>query len=474
MKFATIPLFFLISFCTFSQETFFHNPEFFNSKSLSTLASSSLIGRIELKKSPEFKLTESCLKNYFGSILQIENIGDLSSETINYSWYYNGEIINLEIKSSLIVKKPGIYAVDINTGEDINRSLEIQIGLTLPNSFELCRNDTLLIKPFGNESKIMKWLLPNKASVANVDSLFIPNTTSQNNGIYKLQSESLSGCSYESQTQVLIKDYVAFDIPPIIEFTEGELFSITPTYPSLTDSTEIPQTLNFSNSESTIWGNIRLQSYGEYFQIYSRKNLIDDFSYAKTTFGGNYTIIGTSNLGCSTEKGFVINVVKKDNKVLAELGDPINGRICPGVKNEIPIINKNNIPENSEFEVVMFSLDKKKSLKGIIERDTARFDIIPPSFFINGGPFHFVLKLKDSLKTLFVSKNYALGQSYEIFLGTEMYCDSVKIISNYTESIWFYRDSLINGANGSSYFASKKGTYFALLENSSFSRTGCA
>ena len=142
MKFATIPLFFLISFCTFSQETFFHNSEFFNSKSLSTLASTSLIGRLELKKSPEFKLTESCLKNDFGSILQVENIGDLSSETINYSWYYNEEIINLEIKSSLIVKKPGIYAVDINIGEDINRRLEIEIGLTLPTSFELCRNDT--------------------------------------------------------------------------------------------------------------------------------------------------------------------------------------------------------------------------------------------------------------------------------------------------------------------------------------------
>ncbi|AWV99553.1 T9SS type A sorting domain-containing protein [Arcticibacterium luteifluviistationis] len=411
---------------------------------------------------PEVSILESCVSGSEGATLNAE----LSyQKDVSYQWYFEGSKIKEANNSSLRIYSPGVYSVSLISGVCNIKATEKEVGLTFPESITSCSKDTLNVIPIGDDSQVVKWILPNKDEVNNQNILSITGITKIYNGKYILESKSQAGCTYLSKGKVTVEDYVVFNIPSLLNVSSGDLIVPKPTFPRLSDTTEVPQNYYFRKKDT--------QS-GYYYSVGLGEQELINSVRADSNTVGIYRMVATSNYGCSTEKEFEVKLVKKSAMRLAELGQ---GDLCPNSEVKIPIESTKQLAVGVNFIVWMYSGDGKDSLSAIVRNNIATINYIPPTFFKHysstSGIF-FKLFVSDASIEPYRSKLYRfVGRNYYRNQIIKPLCDSVLYelqpgyLNENPSYQWYKNEELIVGAVHSIFSATENGEYNVIVTSSS-------
>ncbi len=157
---------------------------------------------------------------------------------VKYNWFRNGNVLK-DVKDTVFTTaQSGMYQVETSQNGCFASSNELNLGVIIPENITICNGDSLTLKSTGDLQKSYTWTGPNNFKSI-LQNAVLGKTSKKSQGQYSVQVTDNNGCSFKTQTNVIINDYPAFVLPKTFTACAGtdfEFSNINP--PSLTDSTE--------------------------------------------------------------------------------------------------------------------------------------------------------------------------------------------------------------------------------------------
>lgn len=182
---------------------------------------------------PKITLTQSC--NTANNTVKLST-NKLAG--VQYNWFRNGAVLK-DIKDTILTTaQSGTYQVEVSQNGCYAPSNELNLGVIISETTTICNGDSLTLKSTGDLLQSYAWTGPNNFK-SNLQNAVLNKTSKKNQGQYSVEAKDKNGCSFKTQTNVVINDYSAFLLPKTFTACAGTDFEFTNIYPpSLTDSTE--------------------------------------------------------------------------------------------------------------------------------------------------------------------------------------------------------------------------------------------
>ncbi len=188
---------------------------------------------VAVQENPNLTLIQSCNATNNTVTLSATKLSG-----VQYNWFRNGTVLK-DVKDTVFTAaQSGTYQVEAFQNGCFVSSNELNLGVVIPETQKICNGDSLTLKSTGDLQQSYSWTGPNnfKSSLQNA---IVSKTSKKNQGIYSVQTTDKSGCSFKTQTNVVINDYPVFVLPKTFTACAGTDFEISNSNPlPLTDSTE--------------------------------------------------------------------------------------------------------------------------------------------------------------------------------------------------------------------------------------------
>lgn len=295
---------------------------------------------IKTEKKINISVKDSCLaSNTFTLITNAIPDG-------KYQWYRDKQLIKGATNNSFNTTQYGNYYVQLIKNDCANLSNELTLGISIPSTQNICRNDSIIFSPKGN-LKTVEWTGPNNFN-AKIINPKIPKSTTAMSGIYTLKGETNSGCSISTQSRVIVNDRPTMNLPKTIIAAEGSDFEFPRPISILTDSTETADYFTVTYPNGT---QFKIESYSS--------ALLPVFKNISSKNTGTYKVEGfATNGGCSVTGTTQLSVVNSAAYKSISLGslNPsfLIAGICTNSEIEILFNTTGAFPVGTKFKVITY------------------------------------------------------------------------------------------------------------------------
>ncbi len=399
---------------------------------------------------PKVTLTQSC--NAANNAVKL-SANKLAG--VQYNWFRNGTVLK-DVKDTIFTTaQSGTYQVEASQNGCYAASNELNLGVIISEITTICNGDSLTLKSTGDLLQSYAWTGPNNFK-SNLQDVVLNKTSKKNQGQYSIQATDKNGCSFKTQTNVVVNDYPAFILPKTFTACAGTDFEFTNIYPpSLTDSTEtigyfyVTTPAQSISYQSPYLNNVSAKDAGIYnFTIYPSQGSC----IAKATT----QLIVDASANC---KNIVVDNTVSTNK-------------CVDSPLIIPFKTTGTFNSGTTFkafyEQLVTTTDGTKTQKILIGSAQKSPIVIDPKK-LNPGYSYFI-KVETEDGTLSKGKYFiAKYPDYNSITETQSYnrfsdCSSLSLRLNNTVRFgtkvqWFLEDDTLKNANTANYTALKSGTY---------------
>jgi len=409
---------------------------------------------------PKLTLTQACNKDNTVK-LAVNKISN-----VKYNWYRDGVALSSVKDTTFTTNQGGIFTVEGISNSCISTSNEVMVGVSVPEAMSLCNGDSLKLKPSGDVQKSYAWTGPN-GFTSNLQNPIIAKTIKKNQGIYLLQATDKAGCSFKTQTQVILNDAPGFTIPQKITVCAGSDFVFGQQLVSLplTDSTEtIGNYQAVSPNLKTLYGNFSINNI-------------------TTKESGIYNLTVTSSQGgCTVKTPFELVVsTSPECKSVSLLTQNINN-VCQGQTIEIPFkttgIFKDGTIFKAYYDENYYTVDGLKSRKIVLgtSKQSPVKVTLPEG---KGISYNIKIESEDGIVSpisQYLYVYYTNGNSVidAYGYGRSSDCISLPLGLNYGYSYsdmqWSLNGVALEKQNSSTIAATKTGTYTFMAKDPN---TGC-
>ena len=188
---------------------------------------------VTVQEIPKITLTQTC--NTSNNTVKL-SASKLSG--VRYNWFRNGAFTKDIKDTTFTTTQSGTYQVEIAQNGCFASSNEVNLGAIISENTTICNGDSLTLKSTGDLQQSYAWTGPNNFKSV-LQNAVLNKTSKKNQGIYSVQATDKNGCSFKTQTNVIINDYPAFVLPKTFTACAGTDFEFSNINPQpLTDSTE--------------------------------------------------------------------------------------------------------------------------------------------------------------------------------------------------------------------------------------------
>ena len=395
---------------------------------------------------PKMTLTQTCIKDNSVKL----NVN--ASSGVKYNWFQNGVALSAK-DTTLTVSQGGKYMVETYKNSCFASSNEVNVGVYLPETINICNGDSLKLKSNSEILPTYNWTGPNNFK-SNLQNPTIAKSNKGFQGFYKIAATDKSGCNFNAQTQVIINDYPAFTLPKTITACAGSEFIFNQLISKpLTDSTE---------------------TVGYYYAIAPNKNsYYGNFSFNNITNNEagiyNVTVVGSQE-GCSVKTTTEIIVDATADCRSISLTNRNSKGICPNQESEIEFKTTGTFKAGTNFnafyEESYISTDGVKIRKVIL--GTGKQSPIKIKGLKSGGGSSIRIESEDGVRTAFSQYVYAFSTSSNAVVDAtdgnrNAECSVLPLrLSNsglFTKIQWFFNGDTLRKETNNSVNASKTGNY---------------
>lgn len=409
---------------------------------------------------PKITLTQTCNKDNTIK-LAVNNTG-----STKYNWYKDGVVLSGVKDTILITNQSGKFTVEAFNNSCYSTSNDLNIGVLLPEVMSICNGDSLKLKPAGDIQPSYTWSGPS-GFTSNLQNPIIPKTFKKNQGAYLLQATDKGGCSFKTQTKLIIDDAPAFSLPQTITACSGSDFILSSYLVSLplTDTTE---TVGYY---TTVGPN--KNTFGGSFALYG----------ITPKEAGIYNLTATSSQGsCTVKKPFEIIVNSTPECKSISMISQNSIRVCQGQSLEIPFrttgVYKTGTIFRAYYNETYNTIDGIKNRKVVLGTGTqSPIKIKVPS--LSDAGYSIVVESEDGIVsptgvyvyTYYTNSNTIVDASG---YGRSSDCTSLPLGLNYSYSYsdiqWSLNGVALEKQSSSVLSATKTGTYTFNAKDVS---TGC-
>ncbi|MEA5402166.1 T9SS type A sorting domain-containing protein [Arcicella sp. DC2W] len=413
---------------------------------------------IKTEKKINISVKDSCLaSNTFTLITNAIPDG-------KYQWYQDKELIKGATNNSFNTTQYGNYYVQVVKNNCVNLSKEISIGISIPSTQNICRNDSIIFTPKGT-LKTVEWTGPNNFN-AKIINPKIPKSTTAMSGIYTIKGETSSGCVISTQSRVIVNDLPTMNLQKTIIACEGSDFEFPRPTSILTDSTETADYFTITYPNGT---QFKIESYSS--------ALLPVFKNISSKNAGTYKVEGFSNKGgCSVTGTTQLSVVNSAECRSITLGNLNPSYLKPGVcvntEIEIPFTTTGTFPVGTKFKVI--------TTENIILGEGTKSPIkvkVPQTFYsfeirvVSEDKTVSSLKSRINLKSHWLDYEFISDRLYsanDYSMSDIIACDSAHILSLFNSKLtnfqWFRNNIKIPNVNTYNIQAKQSGSYTLKFE----------
>ncbi|PWK27323.1 putative secreted protein (Por secretion system target) [Arcicella aurantiaca] len=398
---------------------------------------------------PKITITQTCNKDNTVQ-LSVNSISD-----VKYNWYNNGIPLSSGKDTVFTTKQAGKYTVEAIKNTCYATSNEANVGISLPEALSLCNGDSLKLNPTGDVQKSYAWSGPN-GFTSNLQNPIIAKTIKKNQGIYTLEAIDKLGCSFKSQTKVILDDAPAFTYPSTVTLCAGSdfIFNSYLTSLPLTDTTE---TVGYYNTVTP-----NKYTFGGNFGLYN----------VSTKEAGVYNLTVSSSQGaCTVKKPFEIIISTSPECKSISLASTSSIKACQGQVIEIPFRTTGVFVTGTNFKAYYMEnynttdgIKSRKVILGTSKQSPVKITI--PYLFDRG--FSILVESEDGISSptsIYAYTQYVNSNSIVDVSGynRNSECTSLPLSVNYgypyNDIQWSFNGEKLDKQNSRTITATKTGTY---------------
>ncbi|MET3125515.1 uncharacterized protein YneR [Arcicella rosea] len=413
---------------------------------------------VKIEKRANISVKDSCLAN---------NTFTLNANTIlegKYQWYRDNQLIKNATTNTLNTTQYGNYYLQVTKNNCVNLSKEISLGISIPITQNICKNDSIIFTPKGT-LKTVEWTGPNNFN-AKILNPKISKSTPAMSGIYTIKGETTSGCIVSTQSRVIVNDLPRMNLQKTLLACEGSDFEFPRPTSILTDTTETADyfTVTYPNGSQ-----FKIESYSS--------ALLPVFKKISSKNAGTYKVDGFSNKGgCSVTGTTQLSVVNSAECRSITLGNLNPSYLKPGVcvntEIEIPFSTTGAFPVGTKFKVltienIVLGEGTKSPIKIKVPQTFYSFEIRVVSEDKTVSSLKSRINLKSGVHDDFIISD-RLFSAKDYSSSDIIACDSAHILSSFNSNLtnfqWFRNNIKIPNVNTYNLQAKQSGSYTLKFE----------